>query len=93
MNYVSNINDSIQNKYYPTIKEIQDYLIEFCNLNNYKNILEIGPGKYHFPIANNFVGYNEKIQKYINIDIDEELLPFSNKEIDFIYSKHVLEDI
>jgi hypothetical protein len=93
MNYVSNINNSIQNKYYTTIKEIQDYLIEFCNLNNYKNILEIGPGNFHFPIAKKFVGCNEKIEKYINIDIDEEPLPFLNKELDFIYSRHVLEDI
>lgn len=93
MNYVSNINNSIQNRYHFTIKEIQDYLIEFCNLNNYKNILEIGPGNYHFPVANKFVGCNEKIEKYINIDIDEEPLPFLNKEIDFIYSRHVIEDI
>ena len=50
MNYVSNINNSIQNKYYPTIKEFQDYLIEFCNLNNYKNILKIDPEKYYFPV-------------------------------------------
>ena len=93
MNYIFNINNTIQNKHYCTIKEVQDYLIDFCNLNNYKNILEIGPGNYHFPIANKFVGYNEKIEKYINIDMDEEPLPFSNRELDFIYSRHVLEDI
>lgn len=58
----------IKNTYYPTITNVTDYLIDFCKKSNYKNILEIGPGNLKFPIANKFVGYNEKIENYINID-------------------------
>jgi hypothetical protein len=90
----NNINtDLVYNKYYPPIKEIYDYLTYFCKDYNYKNILEIGPGKIQFPIANKFIGYNEKIENCINLDIDEQSLPFYDKELDFIYSRHVLEDI
>jgi hypothetical protein len=86
-------NKNIINKHWYTIKEIEDYLINYCNINNYKNILEIGPGLNQFPLATKFVGYNENINNYISIDIDEEKLPFKDKELDFIYSRHVLEDV
>lgn len=89
----SNDIKKVYNKHWYTIKEIEDGLINYCNNNNYKNILEIGPGKHHFPLSNKFVGYNEQINNYISIDIDEEKLPFNDKEIDFIYSRHTLEDI
>jgi len=86
------MNKVIKKHWYP-IKEIEHCLIKFCNNNNYKNILEIGPGLHQFPLANKFVGYNEKINNYVSLDIDEEKLPFNEKEIDFIYSRHTLEDI
>ena len=85
--------NNVLNKHWYTIKETYDSLIKFCNNNNYKNILEIGPGKCKFPLSNKFVGYNEIIDNYLSIDIDEETLPFNNKEFDFIYSRHTLEDI
>ena len=68
-------------------------LIDNCKNNNYKKILEIGPGINPFPLANISVGYNEKIRNYISIDIDEQKLPFNDQELDFIYSRHTLEDI
>lgn len=91
MNYIFKNTDLIYNKHYFTVKEIE-YLITFCKV-NCKNILEIGPGNLQFPIANKFIGCNEKVDNYINIDIDEQLLPFLNKKLYFIYSRHVLEDI
>ena len=93
MDFISNNILLVKNKYYPTIQEIHDYLIKFCNFNNYKDILEIGPGNFKFPIATKFLGCNEKVKNYIDIDIDEQSLPFYNGQIDFIYSRHVLEDI
>jgi len=39
------------------------------------------------------MGYNEKYPDTINIDIEEEKFPFSDKEIDFIYCRHVIEDL
>lgn len=34
----------VNNKHWYPIKEVEDGLINYCNKNNYKNILEIGPG-------------------------------------------------
>ena len=75
----SNNIKKVYNKHWYTIKEIEDGLIKYCNNNYYKNILEIGPGIHQFPLANKFVGYNEKINNYISIDIDDEKLPFIDK--------------
>ena len=86
------MNKVIKKHWYP-IKETHDSLIKFCNNNNYKNILEVGPGMCKFPLSNKIVGYNEKVDNYVSLDIDEEKLPFIDKEIDFIYSRHTLEDI
>jgi hypothetical protein len=86
------MNKVIKKHWYP-IKQIENCLINYCNDNNYKNILEIGPGLHQFPLSNKFVGYNEEINNYVSLDIDEEKLPFNDKEFDFIYSRHTLEDI
>lgn len=85
--------NKVHTKHWYPIKEIEDVLIDNCITNNYKKILEIGPGNVPFKLANLFIGYNEKIKNYISIDIDEQKLPFGDKEIDFIYSRHTLEDI
>ena len=34
MDFISNNILLVKNKYYPTIQEIHDYLIKFCNFNN-----------------------------------------------------------
>lgn len=83
----------IKNFYWQPIKEVTTCVENFCNKNNFKNILEIGPGFTPFSLATKFVGCNEKIQDYINIDIDNNQIPFDNKSIDFVYSRHTLEDI
>lgn len=92
MNYIFNNINKKNHHWYP-IKNIEDSLVNYCKKNNYNNVLEIGPGSVKFPLANTFVGYNEKVPNYVSVDIDEEKLPFSDKEFDFIYSRHVLEDI
>jgi hypothetical protein len=89
-------NNNIQkviNFYWTPIKEITDKIEEFCKENNFKNILEIGPGINHFSLANIFIGCNEKLNDYVELDIDVNRLPFENKSIDFVYSRHTLEDI
>ncbi len=72
---------------------VNDKLISFCLKNNYSNVLEIGPGVSPFKLATTFVGFNEKMDNYINIDIDQNKLPFEDKQFDFTYCRHVLEDI
>jgi len=83
----------VKNKYYAPIQNILNMLSSFCISNNYKNILEIGPGKIPFRLASHFIGYNEKVENYISVDIDKEKFPFEDKYFDFIYSRHTLEDI
>ena len=83
----------IQNLFWTPIKNISNRVELFCNNNNYKNILEIGPGIEQFPLATTFIGYNEKIKNYIEIDIDVDKIPATDKSFDFIYSRHTMEDI
>jgi len=83
----------IQNLFWTPIKNISDIVDKFCNNNNYKNILEIGPGDVQFPLATSFIGYNEKIKNYVEIDIDVDKIPATDKSYDFIYSRHTMEDI
>lgn len=74
-------------------------LVNYCKYYGSNNILEIGPGTIHFPLANTFIGCNEEL-KYtntpkncINIDIDLQPLPVDVNHFDFTYVRHVLEDI
>ena len=83
----------IKYKYWYTNPIIHNKIIKFCMDKNFKNILEIGPGSIPFPLASVFIGFNEKINNYIDLDIDRNNLPFNNKELDFTYCRHVLEDI
>ena len=58
-----------------------------------KDVLEIGPGTVPFPLTTISIGVNETIKDYISIDIDTTLFPFENDTFDFMYCRHVLEDI
>jgi len=82
------------NKYYSPIKEIIDYLC--LKYSNCKKILEICPGKVPFPLITDYVTLEtlnipNKICHKVNIC--EEKLPFKDKEFDFVYCRHVLEDV
>ena len=60
-------------------------------------VLEIGPGFVPFPKATQFVDYRElpniPADKIKYIDLASQPLPFADKEFDFIYCRHVLEDM
>jgi len=92
-NIDSDYKNNICNLFWYTNPHILDILIKYCNINKLNNILEIGPGTKPFPLATIFIGSNEKIREYINIDIDEENIPFNDNTFDFLYIRHVLEDI
>ena len=55
-------------------------------------VLEIGPGDHRFPKATYFVdrwpGENITL-----CNVDREPLPFRDKEFDFIYCRHIVEDL
>lgn len=60
-------------------------------------VLEIGPGFIPFPRATMFVDYKDlpgiPADKKISIDLATEALPFADKSFDFVYCRHVLEDM
>ncbi len=60
-------------------------------------VLEIGPGFVPFPRASMFVDYrdlpNISPDKKVSVDLAAEPLPFGDKSFDFVYCRHVLEDM
>ena len=44
-------------------------------------------------MATDFIGSNETIKNYIDIDIDKDKILYDDNSFDFIYCRHVLEDI
>jgi TPR repeat protein len=89
----SSNNLTIQNYYWGPNTSINKIIENYCLSKNYKHNLEIGPGKIPFKLATDFIGCNETITNYIDIDIDKDIFPQDNNSFDFIYCRHVLEDI
>ena len=83
----------IENFYWGPNELVIKMIEELCTSNKYKRILEIGPGQIPFKLATEFIGSNETIQKYIDIDIDKDKIPYDSNSFDFIFCRHVLEDI
>lgn len=87
------INDDKFTKYYSPIQENINYL---CNrFSHCKKVLEIGPGFTKFPLATHFVDHidNKNLSNLTIMDITKDKLPFNDDEFDFVYCRHVLEDI
>jgi predicted SAM-dependent methyltransferase len=96
VNVNDNKNDNsntIENYYWGPNSTVIKMIEKLCIDNEYKKNLEIGPGKIPFGLATDFIGSNETIKNYIDIDIDKQKFPFTNEYFDFIYCRHVLEDI
>jgi hypothetical protein len=64
-----------------------------------KKVLELGPGNIPFKNATHFVGWEHGIQpidksdNHVVCDFNHHNLPFKDKEFDFVYCRHVLEDL
>jgi predicted SAM-dependent methyltransferase len=84
------LNEHVTNLYWYTNPIILNQIID-----KFKNckVLEIGPGINPFPLATTTVGFNEKVKNYLDINIEHTPLPFEDLEFDFVYCRHVLEDI
>jgi ubiquinone/menaquinone biosynthesis C-methylase UbiE len=84
---------SIKNFYWGPNNLVINMIEQLCLHNKHKRILEIGPGKIPFTLATDFIGSNETIKNYIDIDIDKDKIPYDSSSFDFIFCRHVLEDI
>jgi SAM-dependent methyltransferase len=78
-------------KHYQPIKEIIDDLLS--KTKDYVKILEIGPGQIPFPGATHFIDHIMVGPNIINIDICNDKFPWEDNFFDFVYCRHVLEDI
>ena len=59
-------------------------------------VVEIGPGERPFSKANEFVDMGvipSSVQARHAIDINRQSLPYADKQVDFLYCRHTLEDI
>jgi hypothetical protein len=57
-------------------------------------VLEIGPGHIPFPRADTFVDLRDLPNvKVVKVDANDNPLPFGDNEFDFVYARHVLEDM
>lgn len=55
-------------------------------------VLEIGPGTVPFSRASYFVDWRPG-ENTVTCDLSRDRLPFADKEFDFVYCRHVLEDL
>lgn len=82
-------------KFWPPIESLVKWLAD--RIPQGAKVLEIGPGHVPFPRADVFVDYRDSPRvpndKKINMDFSADPLPFADKEFDFVYARHVLEDM
>jgi len=81
----------IHRHYWGPNKSVLSIIENRCS--EYTNVLEIGPGVNPFKCATHFIGMNEKLSDYVSVDIDKDVFPFETNYFDFIYCRHVMEDI
>lgn len=94
--FTGNINDTtatIKNHYWGPNSTVIKMIENHCTKNCHSKVLEIGPGGVPFKFASNFIGCNETITNYLDIDIDTTKIPHNDDYFDFTYCRHVMEDI
>jgi ubiquinone/menaquinone biosynthesis C-methylase UbiE len=81
-------------KFYSPFTEIIAYCENQCRTRNAKKILEIGPGNIKFKPATHTIDWIEQSETNLNINLNETaVLPYADKEFDYVYCRHVLEDL
>lgn len=82
-------------KYWPPIDTLVTWLAN--KIPEGAKVLEIGPGYVPFPRATAFVDYKPQLpvppENTVSVDVNMTALPFPDKSFDFIYCRHVLEDM
>lgn len=81
-------------RHYSPIQNIIDYFVDKHRFS--MRILEVGPGEIPFPIATHYIDHLDRPKikgEKIILNICEDTLPFEDKYFDFVYCRHVLEDL
>lgn len=59
-------------------------------------VVDIGPGNYPFARATEFVGRQGKVRygkPFHDLDLNCDRLPYDDQTVDFVYCRHVIEDL
>ena len=85
----------IKNKYHGPIQKNLNYIESL--IKDGAKVLEIGPGHLPFSKATYFCGWTMeekgRLPNYKTADASTEKLPYEDKEFDFVYCRHVIEDL
>ena len=85
----------IEKKYHSPQKIILDYVSSLIKPG--AKVLEIGPGFEPFEKATHFCGWTDeegsRLKNYTKANVSEDKLPYADKEFDFVYLRHVIEDL
>jgi ubiquinone/menaquinone biosynthesis C-methylase UbiE len=85
----------IKNKYHGPIQKNLNYIESL--IKDGAKVLEIGPGHSPFSKATNFCGWTMeekgRLPNYKTANASTEKLPYKDKEFDFVYCRHVIEDL
>jgi hypothetical protein len=73
-------------KFWGPLPEVVEYIASL--IPEGAKVLEVGPGKTPFPKATHSVDWSKDA-----IDISRDPLPFADKEFDFVYCRHTVEDL
>ena len=83
----------IKIRYYAPIEEVTKYVASKAD----GKVLELGPGQVPFEKATHFCGHSEeeksRFQNYSMCDFSSQVFPYKDKEFDFVYARHVVEDL
>lgn len=81
-------------KYWAPNQRVLDYLTNEVIAKDAK-VLDVGPGHAPFKRANVSVDFVDVpgVANLVKCDLANEPLPFADKEFDFVYARHILEDM
>ena len=83
------------NKYWQPLKQINNYLGNMITKD--MKVLELGPSIIPFQYATHYCGWDtnesNKLPNYKIVDFSKDKFPYDDKEFDFTYARHVLEDL
>lgn len=79
-------------KHWAPIPQVVDYVASL--IPEGARVLEVGPGHMPFRRATHFVDYVQRGSLPITIcDVANDPLPFADKSFEFVYCRHVIEDM
>jgi len=93
------LSSKIINRFWSPNVNVMNKVKENCNSNNFNNILDVGPGKIPFELANYVIDVDETYvnlygtKNFLKLNINYEKFPYENNFFDFCNSRHTLEDI